>query len=195
MWRNILGVALYQIIVMLVLLYVGPIMFEGMNYEYYGDAIFFVPNAAHDGGISTPRTYHYTFMFFTFMVMQLFNSINSRKLGLKQFNVFEGFFNNFWFLVILAGEFAATWLMTVLANTIFRTTPLNIFVLLSSIGFGVGCLLVGLALKAVKQEHVDKIPELINENANDKDDYFAQMQKKMNGKGQKDQLERLLDSN
>jgi len=78
MWRNILGVALYQLIVMIVLLFVGPLMFEGMDYAYYGEAIFF----DHLGN-ATPRTYHYTFMFFTFILMQLFNSINSRKLGLK----------------------------------------------------------------------------------------------------------------
>jgi Ca2+-transporting ATPase len=78
MWRNILGVSLYQLIVMIVLLFVGPLMFEGMDYAYYGEAIFFTAD-----GEATPRTYHYTFMFFTFIIMQLFNSINSRKLGLK----------------------------------------------------------------------------------------------------------------
>jgi hypothetical protein len=41
MWRNILGVSLYQLIVMLVLIYVGPLMFEGMNYAYYDEATFF----------------------------------------------------------------------------------------------------------------------------------------------------------
>jgi hypothetical protein len=85
--------------------------------------------------------------------------------------------------------------MTTLANKIFRTTPLALFPLLTSLGFGAGVLLVGLGLKALKPEHVEKIPELINENANDKEDYFSQMQKKMGGKGHKDNMERLLDSN
>lgn len=163
-------------------------MFEGMNYAYYEPASFF----KGDNGEPTPRTYHYTFMFFTFIIMQLFNSINSRKLGLKSFNVFEDFFNNFWFIVILAGEFAATYFMTILAQKIFRTQALGLFPLLTSIGFGVGVLLVGLGLKALKPEQIEKIPELINENANDKEDYFAKLQSK---KGKHDNQERLLDSN
>ena len=82
--------------------------------------------------------------------------------------------------------------MTILANKIFRTQPLGLFPLLASFGFGLGVLLVGLGLKALKPEHVEKIPELINENANDKEDYFAKLQSK---KGKNDNQERLLDSN
>jgi Ca2+ transporting ATPase len=35
--------------------------------------------------------------------MQVFNEINARKLGLKEYNVFAGFFNNFLFLGIIIG--------------------------------------------------------------------------------------------
>jgi (p)ppGpp synthase/HD superfamily hydrolase len=85
--------------------------------------------------------------------------------------------------------------MTTLGSKIFRTTPLALFPLLTSLGFGAGVLLVGLGLKALKPEHVEKIPELINENANEKDDLFSKMQKNMSGKINKDNMERLLDSN
>lgn len=38
--------------------------------------------------------------------MQLFNQINARKLGDKEYNVFAGFFNNMLFLGIVALTFA-----------------------------------------------------------------------------------------
>ena len=42
----------------------------------------------------------YTIVFQTFVFMQLFNQINSRKLGEKDYNVFSKFFNNPMFIVI-----------------------------------------------------------------------------------------------
>jgi Ca2+ transporting ATPase len=33
--------------------------------------------------------------------MQIFNEINARKLGVKEYNVFSGFFNNPLFILIL----------------------------------------------------------------------------------------------
>jgi len=43
----------------------------------------------------------YTMIFHTFVFMQVFNEINSRKLGEKDFNVFAGFFNNWLFIGII----------------------------------------------------------------------------------------------
>ena len=50
----------------------------------------------------TPETgFHYTFIFNTFIFMQVFNEINCRKIGDKEFNVFADFFNNPLFFVIV----------------------------------------------------------------------------------------------
>jgi hypothetical protein len=50
-------------------------------------------------GDPTPKCYHYTMIFNTFILMQVFNEINARKL--RDYNVFKGFFNNWLFLMIL----------------------------------------------------------------------------------------------
>lgn len=42
----------------------------------------------------------------TFIFLQIFNQINCRKVGPKDFNVFENFFHNFYFLLIWVGTFA-----------------------------------------------------------------------------------------
>lgn len=50
----------------------------------------------HDSG------FHYTMIFNTFIFMQVFNEINCRKIGEKEFNVFADIFNNGLFLFIVA---------------------------------------------------------------------------------------------
>jgi magnesium-transporting ATPase (P-type) len=52
-------------------------------------------------GDPTPKCYHYTMIFNTFVFMQVFNQINARKLGVYEYNVFRGFFNNWLFLFIM----------------------------------------------------------------------------------------------
>ena len=50
---------------------------------------------------------HNTLMFQTFMMMNLFNMFNYRKLGSEadpMFNIFEGIHRNWWFLIIWLGE-------------------------------------------------------------------------------------------
>ncbi len=39
-------------------------------------------------------------IFNTFVFMQIFNEINARKIKANEYNVFDGFFNNFLFLFV-----------------------------------------------------------------------------------------------
>jgi P-type Ca2+ transporter type 2B len=43
--------------------------------------------------------------------MQIFNEINARKLGEKEYNVFHGFFNNLLFLFIVLSTIGIQMLM------------------------------------------------------------------------------------
>jgi len=122
--------------------------------------------------------------------MQLFNQFNSRKLGLKEFNIFERFFNNFWFLIVIAGEFAASWFMVRLGDQIFRTTPLEWLENVVSLSFGIGCLIIGAILKAAPDTVVDKMPS-INEDPADSNDIFSRLQNKFVGR-ERSETERLL---
>jgi Ca2+ transporting ATPase len=101
MWRNITGQALYQIAVLVVLLFLGPTIFD---IGYPEGTEFFVAAGVVNGQAeiyAINKTIHYTLIFQTFVMMQVFNEINSRKLGSHDFNVFKGFFNNLLFLAIL----------------------------------------------------------------------------------------------
>ena len=67
----------------------------------------------------------YSIVFQTFVFMQLFNEINSRKLGEREFNVFAHFFNNWMFLLILIATFAIQMCIVQYGGRWMRCTPLT----------------------------------------------------------------------
>ncbi|KAK5687928.1 plasma membrane calcium [Elasticomyces elasticus] len=79
MWKMIIGQTIYQLIVTFVLYYAGPSI---LNYVVDGDEIRSV-------------------VFNAFVWMQIFNMFNARRLDNK-FNVLQGVFSNYFFLIILA---------------------------------------------------------------------------------------------
>lgn len=89
MWRNILGQSFFQILVLSILLFGGSWIF---NIEFRRPDELWTPESG----------FHYTFIFNTFIFMQVFNNINCRKIGDKEFNVFANFFNNPLFFVIIS---------------------------------------------------------------------------------------------
>ena len=80
MSKNIIGHALYQIVVIFVILFAGPELFDIDN-GIPKDATHFKP------------TQHFTMIFNSFVLMTLFNEINSRKIHGER-NVFRGIFDN-----------------------------------------------------------------------------------------------------
>jgi Ca2+ transporting ATPase len=79
MWANMLGQASYQIIITMLLLFLGPKWFDiepGHVVEDRGE-----------------NSTHYTIIFNTFVWMQLFNEINARNLH-GETNIFKGLFKN-----------------------------------------------------------------------------------------------------
>lgn len=99
MWRSIYSQVLYQCLVMTILLYFAPLM---GGYSYH-----LVQSPLRDENGSTDALVHYTFMFQTFVLMNLFNLVNCRKLSGendKEYNIFENIHHNWWFLIILLVE-------------------------------------------------------------------------------------------
>lgn len=83
MWRNILVQAAYQLIANLALLFAGAAIFD-----------------VEEGSVV-----HYTMVFNTFVWMQLFNEVNSRKLENEK-NAFAGIRRNPMFLAVIAATIA-----------------------------------------------------------------------------------------
>jgi len=110
MWRMILGQSVYQIIIMFLFVFYG----ENFLPAYSSDTCFsdatkkFVCSGrrytisgtlAYDKFVSGPSR-HYTYVFNLFVMLQLFNEINCRKIEMDKFDVFEGMLSNLLFVYI-----------------------------------------------------------------------------------------------
>ncbi|XP_039504613.1 plasma membrane calcium-transporting ATPase 2 isoform X3 [Pimephales promelas] len=91
MTKNILGHGVYQLTIIFTLLFAG-------------EQIFDIDSGRH-APLHSPPSEHYTIIFNTFVMMQLFNEINARKIHGER-NVFEGIFRNPIFCSIVIGTFA-----------------------------------------------------------------------------------------
>ena len=122
MWRNIIGQSLFQITVLCVMLFAGKSLF---HYTYDNDLPFFVTDPLTGVLLPTEKNEHYTLIFNTFVLMQVFNEINARKLGAKEFNIFHGFLNNFMFLFIIFGTIIVQYVLVQYGGIPVRTSPLT----------------------------------------------------------------------
>uniref|UniRef100_A0A8V5HFN9 Calcium-transporting ATPase n=1 Tax=Melopsittacus undulatus TaxID=13146 RepID=A0A8V5HFN9_MELUD len=92
MMKNILGHAVYQLAIIFTLLFAGE--------------RFFDIDSGRNAPLHSPPTEHYTIVFNTFVMMQLFNEINARKIHGER-NVFESIYRNPIFCSVVLGTFAA----------------------------------------------------------------------------------------
>lgn len=161
MWRSIYSQVLYQVLVMMFLLYLGPIMF-GIEYNLLNTPFYTTLN---DQSVPTYRLQHLTLLFQTFVMMNLFNQINCRKIGSKddlQLNVFEAIHHNWWFLIVLLSELNLQFFMVSnqAFEIFFMTTPLTLWMHFTAIMFGFGSLLVAVAFKHTPFEWTERLPKI-----------------------------------
>ena len=122
MWRNIVGMAIYQATLLVVFLFFGKEIF-GLSYD---DSVDFYYNDANNvQQVNVEKVRHFTLIFNAFVFMQLFNEINSRKLGVYEYNPFSGFFNNGLFLLILIITIIVQIAMVQYGGQSVRTVPLT----------------------------------------------------------------------
>lgn len=87
-------------------------------------------------------------IFHTFVFMQVFNEINSRKLGAMDYNVFSGFFNNWLFTSIIVVTIVVQIVMVEYGGFAVRCAPLSIEQHAICIGIGAFSLIQGVLVKA-----------------------------------------------
>ncbi|XP_055079211.1 plasma membrane calcium-transporting ATPase 3b isoform X2 [Periophthalmus magnuspinnatus] len=98
MMKNILGHGVYQLVIIFTLLFIGERIFN--------------IDSGRNAPLHSPPSEHYTIIFNTFVLMQLFNEINARKIHGER-NVFDGIFGNPIFCSIVLGTFAVQLIATV----------------------------------------------------------------------------------
>ncbi|XP_062855521.1 plasma membrane calcium-transporting ATPase 3a isoform X2 [Trichomycterus rosablanca] len=134
MMKNILGHGVYQLVIIFTLLFVGEKIFDIDNGRYS-------PLHAHPSE-------HYTIIFNTFVLMQLFNEINARKIHGER-NVFDGILANPIFCSIVIGTFAIQILIVQFGGKPFSCAPLNLAQWLWCLFIGVGELIWGQVVASV----------------------------------------------
>uniref|UniRef100_A0A8C5TI85 Calcium-transporting ATPase n=1 Tax=Malurus cyaneus samueli TaxID=2593467 RepID=A0A8C5TI85_9PASS len=128
MMKNILGHAVYQLTIIFTLLFAGE--------------QFFDIDSGRNAPLHSPPTEHYTIVFNTFVMMQLFNEINARKIHGER-NVFEGIYRNPIFCTVVLGTFAAQIIIVEFGGKPFSCSGLTLSQWFWCIFIGVGELLWG----------------------------------------------------
>ena len=95
---------------------------------FYGDYIFGVPsdrNLEHFMW-NNVNGYHFTIFFNIFVFMQVFNSINARKLQKDEYNVFTGILGNWLYILIQTIIIVGQVLLVSIGGRAVRTHPLTL---------------------------------------------------------------------
>eukprot|EP01133_Synstelium_polycarpum_P016349 gene16349-19448_t len=132
MWRNIAGQAIFQLTVQFVLLYLGP--------QIYKDAFNIV---FEKDGVE-----HYTVIFNTFVMMQLFNEINARVLGNK-LNPFSNILANPIYLIIMVVTIGIQILFVTFGGEATSCVPLSLKEWLLCAATGLVSLPLGFLLRCI----------------------------------------------
>uniref|UniRef100_A0AAQ5XMI3 Calcium-transporting ATPase n=1 Tax=Amphiprion ocellaris TaxID=80972 RepID=A0AAQ5XMI3_AMPOC len=144
MMKNILGHGVYQLVIIFTLLFIGERMFN--------------IDSGRNAPLHSPPSEHYTIIFNTFVLMQLFNEINARKIHGER-NVFDGIFSNPIFCSIVLGTFAVQIVIVQWGGKPFSCAPLNVEQWLWCLFVGVGELLWGQVIATVPTERLPCLKE------------------------------------
>ncbi|XP_053310350.1 plasma membrane calcium-transporting ATPase 4 isoform X2 [Spea bombifrons] len=128
MMKNILGHAVYQLTIIFTLLFAGE--------------TFFDIDSGRNAPLHSPPSEHYTIVFNTFVMMQLFNEINARKIHGER-NVFDNIFRNPIFCAVVLGTFGAQIIIVEFGGKPFSCSGLSLSQWFWCIFIGVGELLWG----------------------------------------------------
>ena len=155
MKANILSQGIFQIIILLFILFKGDKLF-GVNSDR--ELEHYDWNDQHG--------YHFTIFFDVFVFLQVFNSINARKLNPKELDVFEGIKDNIYYIIVQGFIVFGQIVLVTFGGRAVRTQPLSIFqhlccMIIASMSLGVGYLVklipIDMSEKIVKtKEEIDE---------------------------------------
>ncbi|XP_074526009.1 plasma membrane calcium-transporting ATPase 1-like [Halichoeres trimaculatus] len=134
MMKNIFGHAIYQLTVIFTLLFVGEKLLH--------------IDSGRNAPLHAPPSEHYTIIFNTFVLMQIFNEFNARKIHDER-NVFRGVFNNPIFCSIILGTLVVQVIIVQFGGKPFSCVSLNAMQWLWCVVLGLGSLLWGQLVSSI----------------------------------------------
>jgi Ca2+-transporting ATPase len=126
MAKMILGQALFQIVINLIVMYLGP-------------RVFHLGDSTYDQQVLR------TMVFNVFVFLQVFNEINCRRID-TSINVFKDMFDNWIFIAVQVFVVLGQWLIVTFGGIAFKTVPLNpqqwlITILIGALSIPVGTII------------------------------------------------------
>ncbi|XP_069551582.1 plasma membrane calcium-transporting ATPase 1-like [Brachyistius frenatus] len=146
MMKNILGHAIYQLIIVFTLLFVGEKMLH--------------IDSGRNAPLHAQPSAHYTIVFNTFVLMQIFNEFNARKIHGER-NVFESVFKNRIFCSIILGTIVAQLTIVQCVGNLFSCVGLDLEQWLWCIFLGFGSLLWGQLVSSVPDSWLKFLDKMI----------------------------------
>jgi Ca2+ transporting ATPase len=141
MWKFIISQGLVQIAIL------GFILFKGPQ-------VFGIPSSIGVSDWNDETGKHYSIFFNVFVLMQVFNEINARKLKSEEYNVFEDFFNNKLFLIIVVSTIIIQLTMVKYGGKSLQTVELSFKENLLCLVLGSSSLLSALLFKVILPHHL-----------------------------------------
>ena len=154
---NIVSQAIFQILTLTIIL-------------FYGDLIFGVPSDRELEHFTwnDVNGYHFTIFFDIFVFMQVFNSINARKLQKNQYNVLSGILGNWYYIFIQSFILVGQVIMVTFGGRAVRTQRLSVMQHLECLGIASLTLIVGLFVKFIPIDTTEEEPEGEKEKSKEK---------------------------
>ena len=145
---NIFSQAIFQIIVLTVII-------------FYGDYLFGVPSDRELEHFmwNNVNGYHFTIFFNIFVFLQVFNSINARKLQKDEYNVFTGILGNWLYLLIQTIIVVGQIILVTFGGRAVRTHALSVSQHCMCIGIAACTLVWGFFVKLLPIDVSEKVEE------------------------------------
>ncbi|XP_075385233.1 plasma membrane calcium-transporting ATPase 4 isoform X1 [Tenrec ecaudatus] len=144
MMKNILGHGIYQLTVIFILVFAGEKLFD--------------IDSGRKAPLHAPPSQHYTIVFNTFVLMQLFNEINSRKIHGER-NVFSGIFRNLIFCSVVMGTFVTQIIIVEFGGKPFSCTKLTLAQWFWCLFIAIGELLWGQIISSIPNKSLKFLKE------------------------------------
>lgn len=161
MFKTIIGQSIYQLFWLVFILFVIERFESGFFHDLYNfketcttvttETIVDTKTVTTSEEVCTfgPPKYKFSLFFQTFVMMQVFNEINCRKLKSSELNVFNGFFNNSLFILILIFTVVAQVCIIQFGGAFFQCSPLPWQQHVFCLCVGVGALIFGILFRLV----------------------------------------------
>lgn len=167
-WRQVLGVSFWNVIVMTLMIILPP----AFGYFEYGYSTSVLDSCNPDAKVcaSKSKTKHLTILYNTFIFLQVFNEINCRKIGRRDFNVFEGIHRNLYFIAVVGGTFAGQFVVVnQFSGILFPTTQLDRGEWGACVAVGATPLAIAAALKLTPQSWLEKVSTMSKKAVDEND--------------------------